>query len=73
MTKHYQVSIKAIMRLNSPIDYLWDVTPGLIKDTDIGTLHDNPTAASIFNQHVYAMDESYHDFMLNMSHQIGAI
>ncbi|KAF2631149.1 hypothetical protein BU25DRAFT_418775 [Macroventuria anomochaeta] len=50
-----------------------DSPPDLIADTDIAGLRDNPAATSIFNQHVHAMDESYHDFKTSMLRQFGAM
>lgn len=53
--------------------HLGDTTPDLIADTDIAALRDNPAATSIFNNHVQAMDESYHDFKTSMLKQLGAM
>ncbi|KAF3045751.1 hypothetical protein E8E11_009152 [Didymella keratinophila] len=50
-----------------------DSPPGLIEDTDIGGLRDNPAATSIFNQYVHAIDEGYHDFKTGMLRQLGAM
>ncbi|KAJ4346073.1 hypothetical protein N0V95_005748 [Ascochyta clinopodiicola] len=47
--------------------------PDLVADTDTTGLRDNPAATSIFNQHVHAMDESYHDFKTRMLSQLGAM
>ncbi|KAJ4379534.1 hypothetical protein N0V86_004715 [Didymella sp. IMI 355093] len=47
--------------------------PDLIKDAESGRLSDNPAATSVFNEHVHAMDESYHDFKTTMLRQLGAM
>ncbi|KAF9694760.1 hypothetical protein EKO04_007478 [Ascochyta lentis] len=50
-----------------------DFPPDLVADTDIAGLRDQPAATSVYNQHVHAMDESYHDFKTKMLSQLGTM
>ncbi|KAF3043953.1 hypothetical protein E8E12_000350 [Didymella heteroderae] len=50
-----------------------DWPPGLIEDTDVSSVQDHPAATSIFNEHVHAMDESYHDFKTGILRQLCAM
>ncbi|KAJ4990290.1 hypothetical protein SVAN01_04172 [Stagonosporopsis vannaccii] len=67
-------AVKEADEMDDDDDTLPDETPpDLIADTDIAGLRSNPAATSIFNQHVHAMDESYHDFKTGMLRQLAAM
>lgn len=64
---------KTLRKCKSNCMHADDTPPDLVADTDTAGLIDNPAAISVFNEHVHAMDESYHDFKTSMLTHLGAM